>query len=161
MFVVFYHFSASPNKEPLEYRGEYKWGCMCLCQKISLTAKPIWFSFPLKVTYTFPMNIAPSSSFIREGAVPRVPRVLCKGFHICWLNNFWDFFKILICLLIKMSIQTFQPLIVIHRRDNFVIIIGDIHQFIGHCLIPYDPLRVLCWYNNSTGHIYKGIQNIQ
>ena len=35
--------------------------------------------------------------------------------------------------LIKLSVQTFQPKIV------------NVHQFIGHCLIPLDP-----WMNDST-----------
>ena len=35
-------------------------------------------------------------------------------------NNFWDSKWILIGWLIKLSVQTFQPLIVIYRRDNFV-----------------------------------------
>ena len=38
-----------------------------------------------------------------------------------------------------MSVQTFQPLIVIYRMVNFCIIIGGVYQFIGHCLIPLDP----------------------
>ena len=37
---------------------------------------------------------------------------------------------------IKLSVQTFQPLIVIYKRSNFI---EDKHQFIGHCLIPQDP----------------------
>ena len=36
---------------------------------------------------------------------------------------------------VKLSVQTFQPLIVIYRRGNFVYN-RDVHQFIGHCLIP-------------------------
>ena len=38
-----------------------------------------------------------------------------------------------------MSVQTFQPLIVIYRRAIFCIILGDVHKFITHCLIPLDP----------------------
>ena len=33
-----------------------------------------------------------------------------------------------------MSVQMFQPLILLYRRDNFV----DVHQYIDHCLIPLD-----------------------
>ena len=48
----------------------------------------------------------------------------------------------------ELSAQTFQSLIVIYRRVNFYIIIGDLHQFIGNCLIPLDPWlagRFLCY----------------
>ena len=38
---------------------------------------------------------------------------------------------------VKLSIQTFQPLIVICRKS----IIRDVQQFIGHCLIPLDPWK--------------------
>ena len=33
----------------------------------------------------------------------------------------------------------FQPLIVIYRSGILCIIIGIVHQFIDHCLIPLDP----------------------
>ena len=46
--------------------------------------------------------------------------VLLKGFLIRWLNNFGDFSLILIGWFINLSVQTFQPLIIIYRRDNFV-----------------------------------------
>ena len=35
----------------------------------------------------------------------------------------------------KLSVQTYQLLIIIYRGDNF----GDEHQFNGHYLIPVDP----------------------
>ena len=38
---------------------------------------------------------------------------------------------------VKLSIQTFQPLIVICRKG----MIWDVQQFIGHCLIPLDPWK--------------------
>ena len=31
------------------------------------------------------------------------------------------------------------------------IIIGDVHQFIGHCLIPLDPWKNLCFENLKQG----------
>ncbi len=37
-----------------------------------------------------------------------------------WLQNFGDFYWILISWFIKMSVQTFQALILIYRRGNFV-----------------------------------------
>ena len=51
-----------------------------------------------------------------------VPNVLCKRFLIRWLQNFWTF--ILIGWFFKLSVQTFQPLIVIYRRGNLCIMIG-------------------------------------
>ena len=48
-----------------------------------------------------------------------VPKVL-QSFFIRWLDNFGDFYWILIGLLIKLSDQTFQPLILIYRIGNFV-----------------------------------------
>ena len=38
-----------------------------------------------------------------------------------------------------LSVQTFQSLIVIYSRGNFVYIIGDVLLIIVHCLIPLDP----------------------
>ena len=38
----------------------------------------------------------------------------------------------------KLSIQTYQLLIVIYRRGNFVYDRCDVLQLIGHCLIPLD-----------------------
>ena len=35
-----------------------------------------------------------------------------------------------------MSVQKFQPLNVIYIRGSLCINIGDVNQFIGHCLIP-------------------------
>ena len=61
---------------------------------------------------------------IREGGniglFTLVFKVLWKGFLICWLNNFGKFYWILISWFIKLSVQTFQPLIVIYNRRNFV-----------------------------------------
>ena len=42
---------------------------------------------------------------------------------------------------IKLSVLKFKPLILIYRRGNFYIIIEDIHQFNGYCLIPLDPWK--------------------
>ena len=65
-------------------------------------------------------------------------------FFVLWLKNFGDFNFILSGWFIKMSVQKFQPLIVIYRRIILCIIIGewDVHQFIGLCLIPLDPCIV-------------------
>ena len=55
------------------------------------------------------------------------------------LYNFGDFISIFIGWLLKLRIQTFQPIIVIFRRDYFVHNLMDVHQFIGYCSIPLDP----------------------
>ena len=47
------------------------------------------------------------------------PKVLLS-FLIRWRNNFGNFYWILIGWFIKLSFQTFQPLILIYRRVNFV-----------------------------------------
>ena len=47
-----------------------------------------------------------------------------------------DLNRILIGLFIKLSAQTFQPLI---YRWNNLVYHYYVHQFIGHCLIPLDP----------------------
>ena len=36
-------------------------------------------------------------------------------------------------LCMELNVQTFQPLIL-------CLVIWDVHQFIGHCVIPLDPL---------------------
>ena len=48
------------------------------------------------------------------------PNFCNKVFLIRWLNNFRDFYWILIGWFIKLNVQTFQPLIVIYRRGSFV-----------------------------------------
>ena len=52
--------------------------------------------------------------------------VFQQHFLICWLNNLVTFYRILIHLVVN------------YRRGNFVYNIWDVHQFIGHCLIPLD-----------------------
>ena len=56
-------------------------------------------------------------------------------------NNVWYLLN-LISWFIKMSVQTFKPIIVIYRREN-LFIIRNIQQFIGHCLIrAYDMNQI-------------------
>ena len=63
-----------------------------------------------------------------------IPKLLKIRFLIRWLNNFGD--------LIKFSVQTFQPLILIYRRGNFM------HHHWG-CTPIYPslcyPFRSLIW----------------
>ncbi len=50
-----------------------------------------------------------------------VSKVLSKSFLVCWLNSFRALYDILIgWWFMYLSVQTFQTLIVIYRRDNFV-----------------------------------------
>ena len=68
----------------------------------------------------------------REGGdiglfVTLVPEVLYNIIWLCFsyslsyiVNNFGDFYSILIGWLIKLSVQTLHLLIVIYKRDNFV-----------------------------------------
>ena len=79
----------------------------------------------------------------REGTLS-CPQSFKKTFLIRWINNFGDFYYISIGWFIKLSVQTFQQLILIYR----IVIIRDKHQFIGHCLIPLDPW--LAPHNLST-----------
>ena len=51
-----------------------------------------------------------------------------------WTVYYW----ISISWFIKLSVQMIQPLIIIYLRGNLFIIIEDVHQFIGHYLIPVD-----------------------
>ena len=56
-------------------------------------------------------------------------------------------------MFIKLSVQKFQPLILIYRRGDFVCRIEDVHQFIGHCLIPSNchTLCIPVTMNNERG----------
>ena len=47
--------------------------------------------------------------------------------------------------LIKLSVQTFQPLNAMYRRSNW----GYIYQFIGHCLIPLESCINILIYLTS------------
>ena len=53
-------------------------------------------------------------------------------FLMCWLNNFEDFYWVLIGWFIKFSVQTFQPIILIYRRGNF--------KYHKGCTLIYRPL---------------------
>ena len=87
--------------------------------------------------------VCPAHEYAREGDdielfITLVPKVLC--------DNFGDFYWILIGLFIKFRIHTFQPPILLYRMGTLCIVIGNVHQFIGHCPIPLDP----CEYTLHT-----------
>ena len=65
------------------------------------------------------------------------------AFPYSLVNNFWDFYRILIDWLIKLGVQTFPPLFVIYSSIILFIIIGNVHQFIGHFLIPLNLVKIL------------------
>ena len=73
----------------------------------------------------------------REGVDNGLFINLVPSFLIRWLKNFGNFYWILIGWFIMLSVPTFQLLILIYRRGNFLYIIGDVHQFISHCLFPW------------------------
>ena len=55
----------------------------------------------------------------------------------------------------KLSVQTFQPLILIYRRGKFVcIIIEDVHKFIDHCLIPLDPCTLTQTHTHTPNYTH-------
>ena len=57
--------------------------------------------------------------------------------------QYGDFYLISICQFIKLSVQTFQPLIVIYRRGNLCIINEKVHTFM---LMSYPCILVdICW----------------
>ena len=67
-----------------------------------------------------------------------------KGLVIRWLNNFTDFYFDLIGWFIKLIVQTFQAIIVMYRRGNFVY-----HHWGGtyiYLLLSY-PFRTLSIYS--------------
>ena len=78
------------------------------------------------------------------------------------IELFGDFYWILIGLLFNFRIQTFQLLFVIYRMGNMCIIISDVYQFIGHCLIPLDPsVRADIWMIISpTTNRYPSFQQL-
>ena len=67
---------------------------------------------------------------------------LPNTFFYSFTQQFWELYWTLIGLLINLSVQTFQPLIVIYRRGNFVY-----HH--GWCTSIYwtlsYPFRSLVW----------------
>ena len=85
----------------------------------------------------------------REGVDNGLFINLVPSFLIRWLKNFGNFYWILIGWFIMLSVPTFQLLILIYRRGNFLYIIGDVHQFISHCLFPLDP-----WHAQTHTHLF-------
>ena len=69
-----------------------------------------------------------------------VPKVLWYRF---FFNYFGDLYLILIVWIIQLNISTVQPLIVLNLQRGVIvcIIIGNVHQSIGHCLIPDSSLK--------------------
>ena len=86
----------------------------------------IWSKSEREVTLDYLITVVPKVLLLR---------FLFVGFKI--LGTF------IVCILIglfnKLSVQSFKPLIVIYRRGSICIMIGVVHKFFGHCLIPLDP----------------------
>ena len=64
------------------------------------------------------------------------PQGFIHCFFIRWIYKFGD---LKFYCIMRLSVQTFQALLVIYRRVILCIIIENFYQFIGHCLIPLDP----------------------
>ena len=79
-----------------------------------------------------------------------------QSFLICWLNKYMNFYWILIGWLIKLSLLTFQPPIVLYNRGNFV-------YYHWGCMLIYQPLsypfRSLISRNNKLDIPIVDIQN--
>ncbi len=78
---------------------------------------------------------------------------------IRWPNNCRDFYWILICWFIKLSVRMFLPLIVIYSRGNFVSSLGMYLNLTAIVLSIYIPiLKQVCTnqskFNKST-HSFK------
>ena len=78
-----------------------------------------------------------------------------KKIYNDWLKNFGDFYPVRISCFIKLSVRTFQQLISVQKREILYIIIWDVHQFIGHCLIPLNP----CLIYHTLGSLHSWSEN--
>ena len=86
-----------------------------LGSSLNLTCDHNGGNINLQCTYLF--TLVP----IKERGDIRLFNKLVQTFYICLLNNFGEFLWILISLFNKLSVQTFQPLIVIYlQRGIFV-----------------------------------------
>ena len=81
-----------------------------------------------------------------------VPKVLLYRFLIRWVNNFRDFYWILIVWFIEMSVQTFRPLILFHKRINFVLMYNVAQQ---HAWIIEWPRFCTISCLRLTGNVLK------
>ncbi len=68
------------------------------------------------------------------------PQSFIKTFSYSFAYNFEGLYWILVGWFSKLSVQTFQSLIVIYRR-GCLSLLGMYINFIGHCLIPLDIFR--------------------
>ncbi len=59
----------------------------------------------------------------------------------------------------KLNVQTFLPIIVI--RGDFVIIIGDVHKFIGHCLIPLEPWILMIRLQSTVKQEWRHLKAVK
>ena len=92
---------------------------------------------------------------IREGGdirllITLVPKILYSRFFMRWLNNFGDFYWILIFWFIKLSVNIFQLLFIFYRGNFVYYHWGCTDQFISHCLIPLDS-----WIKIHTNFIHN------
>ena len=75
--------------------------------------------------------------FSREGKYIGLFITLVPNVGWISLGAFIEFW--LVVSFVKLSVHTFQPLIVIYRRGNFVFYYWECTSIYRHCLIPLDP----------------------
>ena len=68
-------------------------------------------------------------------------------FLINWLKNFGDYYKILIGWFFKLSVQTFQTLIFIYRRGNFVYYHWGCASYYRPLSYPFRSLYTMVQYS--------------
>ena len=81
-----------------------------------------------------------------------------KGFLIRLLNNIGDFYQILIGWLIEFSVHTLQPILLSPEGVILCILILDVHQIIGHCIIPLYLLDTSEIYSPMSPPSRDGVQ---
>ena len=64
---------------------------------------------------------------------------------LLWVNLDW--------LIKTSSVGTFQPISLVHKKGNLLVINGDVYQFVVHCLIPRYTL--LTYGINKNDNIHK------
>ena len=102
-------------KNCLLYWYQYK----SICYKYLDVCVPYTFL----ISFNSPLKLCKLFSAGREGILSvycTSPQSYVITFLMGWINNFGDFYRILISRFIQLSVQTFQPLIVIYKRSNFV-----------------------------------------
>ena len=78
------------------------------------------------------------------------PQSYIKTFSNSLALQLWGLSLNLIGWIIKLSVQRFQPPIVIYSKGNFMYLYWEWHEFIGHCLMPLDPWLMSACINHTN-----------